>query len=181
MRCPHYPSGLLKQAVRSASRLSPEDYSTFLQGIQTINSARLPLLIKGVSPVEFSLMYCVDAACEPVSVARAAQELGVAMPTVSRALRTLESAQLIERRNDSADRRSVIIVLTDKGRELLQRNILRITDAADRIIERFSDEELSTMVRLQAKLAQGVSEIMAELSQERPLTQKGEDSTPCLK
>ena len=176
VHCTHYTGGLLqKQAERSMSRLSPEDYSAFLRSLQTINSMRLSLLIEGVTPAEFSLLYCAAESAQPVSVAQAAKQLGVSMPAVSRALKTLEGAQLIGRRTDEADRRSVLIELTDEGRELVKRNLSRITSAADRIIGRFSDEELSTMVRLQEKLAQGVSEIMAELSQERPRTQKGEN------
>ena len=177
VHCPHYTGGLLqKQAERSMSRLSPEDYSAFLRSLQTINSMRLSLLIEGVTPAEFSLLYCAAESAQPVSVAQAAKQLGVSMPAVSRALKTLEGARLIGRRTDEADRRSVLIELTDEGRELVKRNLSRITSAADRIIGRFSDEELSTMVRLQEKLAQGVSEIMAELSQERPHTQKGENT-----
>lgn len=176
VHCPHYTGELLqKQAERSMSRLSPEDYSAFLRSIQTINSMRMSLLIEGVTPAEFSLLYCAGESAQPVSVAQAAKRLGVSMPAVSRALKTLEGAQLIGRRTDTADRRSVLIELTEKGRGLLQGNLSRITNAADRIIGRFSDEELSTMVRLQEKLAQGISEIMAELSQERPHMQKGEN------
>ena len=98
------------------------------------------------------------------------------MPAVSRALRTLEQGQLIERRTDTADRRSVLIFLTEKGRRLLEDNLERIADAMDRIAGRFSDEELSMVVKLQEKLAQGISEIVAELSAERPYSQKGEHS-----
>lgn len=177
MLCPQCSGGLLqKQAERSLRRLSAEDYSTFLRSIQTINSMRLSLLIEGVTPAEFSLLYCAGESEVTVSVAQAARQLGVSMPAVSRALRTLEQGQLIERRTDTADRRSVLIFLTEKGRRLLEDNLERIADAMDRIAGRFSDEELSMVVKLQEKLAQGISEIVAELSAERPYSQKGEHS-----
>lgn len=50
-----------------------------------------------------------------------AAELDIAQPTVSDALSPLETRGLVLRRRDPVDRRSVVVTLSDAGRELGQR------------------------------------------------------------
>lgn len=178
MDAPHSPFELLqKYAKQSMGRLSAEDYRMFLKNMQTISNMRLPLLLENITPAEFSLMCCVGEADAPVTVAQAANHMGVSMPAVSRLLRTLESDGLIERKTDKNDRRSVQILLTEKGRELTQRNLTLLGQTVDRVTSCFSDEELSMLIRAQEKLAKGIAEVMAELSASSGQTQKGEDSS----
>lgn len=178
MEYPRSPFGLLqKYAKHSICRLSAEDYKTFLKNMQTINSMRLPLLLEDITPAEFSLMCFVGEAESPVTVAQAANHMGVSMPAVSRLLKTLESDGLIARKTDENDRRSVQILLTEKGRELTQRNLVLLGQMVDRVTSCFSDEELSMLIRAHEKLAKGIAEVMAELSASSGQTQKGEDSS----
>lgn len=178
MDCSFSPFGLLqKYAKDSMGRLSEEDYKMFLKNMQLINNMRLPLLLQEITPAEFSLMCCVGEAESPISVAQTANSMGVSMPAVSRLLRTLEADGLIERRTDTNDRRSVLILLTEKGKELMKNNLLQLGHIVDRVTSCFSDEELSIFIHAQEKLAISIAEVMTELAAASGQTQKGEDSS----
>jgi len=78
---------------------------------------------------------------QPLSNGELAGWMGIAAPTMSRMIDTLESKKLIERHADPSDRRAQIIHLTAQGK----REIAKIRKAArERLtarVERFSDSQ----------------------------------------
>ncbi len=144
-------------------RLSAEDYARFLKSIQRMSSLNLLPFTEDVTVAEFSLIYTAEAAAgknggKPVSVAEAAAMLSVSVPAVSRTLKSLESKRLVERHSDDRDRRSVKLVVTEKGSEVLKRNVCCLSALLERVLSHFSDEELVTMVDLHCKLTEAFAE-----------------------
>ncbi|GAB3879861.1 MarR family winged helix-turn-helix transcriptional regulator [Terrabacter terrigena] len=71
---------------------------------------------------------------------------------VTKRLDRLEGAGLVTRRVCDGDRRSRIVVLTDKGRELIDRAAPEHFANEARLLEPLTDSERATMARLLAKL-----------------------------
>jgi DNA-binding MarR family transcriptional regulator len=78
---------------------------------------------EGLSLAQFQLLYAFAdrGGAESLSVGALAEAAGVAQPTATRMLDALERAEAIERRPSKADRRSVAVHLTPKGRRALNR------------------------------------------------------------
>jgi len=99
-----------------------------------------PLLARhGVTPARFDLLYCihqerVDAVWQS-SIRRA---LGVARPTVSRMVRSLEKLGLLVREVDWRDTRQRRLALSVAGRKVVRRVLRRLvrSDVVDRCVRR---------------------------------------------
>jgi DNA-binding MarR family transcriptional regulator len=71
---------------------------------------------------------------------------------VSKRLDRLEGAGLVERRVSTGDRRSRIVALTDKGRELIDRAAPEHFANEARLLEPLTPGERATLARLLGKL-----------------------------
>ncbi len=71
---------------------------------------------------------------------------------VSKRLDRLEGAGLVERRVSSGDRRSRIVALTEKGRELIDRAAPEHFANEARLLEPLTSSERETLARLLGKL-----------------------------
>lgn len=148
-------------------RLSGENYERFLKSIQTMGGINPAQFLQGLTAAEFSLLYTADEytlknSGSSISVAEAANNLMVSVPAVSRTLKSLQQKQYIERRTDEKDKRSIRIVVTEKGRSVLKENVCGYFGIIDRILNRFTDEELTMMVELHCKFARELSEESAK-------------------
>ena len=56
---------------------------------------------------------------QPQSQSQLGAELGLAPPSITRLVDRLEARELIARQRDEADRRKVVVTLTDEGRQLV--------------------------------------------------------------
>lgn len=82
----------------------------------------------------------------PVGVLAA--RLGVEVPTAVRTVTRMEAAGLVRREADPADRRRVIVRLTDRGRDL-ERVVPRIlADVTEQATAGMSDDERDQLLRL---------------------------------
>jgi DNA-binding MarR family transcriptional regulator len=82
----------------------------------------------------------------PVGVLAA--RIGVEVPTAVRTVTRMEAAGLVRREADPADRRRVIVRLTDRGREL-ERVVPRIlADVTEQATAGMSDDERDQLLRL---------------------------------
>ena len=77
-------------------------------------------------------------------------------PTVSVSLQKLEREGYVSRRPDEYDLRATRVYLTEKGRELDERNKRIIREQEDRITSCLSDEESETLVRILMKLKENL-------------------------
>jgi len=75
---------------------------------------------------------------------------------VTKRLDRLEGAGLVERRVSDGDRRSRIVVLTEKGRELIDRAAPEHFANEARLLEPLSAGERATLARLLGKLAESL-------------------------
>lgn len=143
-------------------RLSGEEYERFLKSMQLMSGVNLSAFVEGVTIAELSLIYAAEEYAaqngSPISVAEAAKMLKVSIPAVSRTLKSIEQKQLIRRETDEKDRRSVKLVVTEKGRDTMKKNVRSCLEVVNRVMERFSDEELSMMVNLHCKLTRALAE-----------------------
>lgn len=144
-------------------RLSAEDYAKLMKSVHLANNISLMAFVKGMTLAEMSLVYTVSEYARnnngaSISVAEAASTLNVSVPAVSRTLKSLEQKQFVLRRIDDNDRRSVRLSVTPDGEKLLRENILCCKRVFDRIMEQFSDDELSQVVRLHCKFSEALAE-----------------------
>lgn len=64
---------------------------------------------------QLGVMILCRSTSDPQTVRGMAAELKVSKPAITRAVDKLEAAKLVVRKNDPADRRSVLMSLTDRG------------------------------------------------------------------
>jgi MarR family transcriptional regulator for hemolysin len=77
-----------------------------------------------------------------------AEALDIQGPSLVRLLDNLEREGLVERREDAADRRAKILVMTPAGR-LVYQQVVAVTDAiAERLLEGADEAELNAVRRL---------------------------------
>ena len=79
-------------------------------------------------------------------------------PTVSVALRQMEEAGLVSRRPDHGDQRQVIVVLTEKGRELDRRQQEKFHEAEELFARGLTDDEYQRLKALLLHMRQNVLE-----------------------
>ena len=108
---------------------------------------------------QFKALFLLDGS-GPVTVSRFAEAVGTKLPAASVFVDRLEQGGLVVRREDCADRRRVVIELTEKARRMVERlrgNRERVLAA----IERLSPEA-------QEALATGMEALAEALEREGP-------------
>ncbi len=90
---------------------------------------------------------------EPIRPTELAEILGIDLSAVSRQVRDLVQASLVERTPDAADQRACRLRLTDDGRALLGQVRQARQDAFRELLEAWSDSDQRTLARLVARLA----------------------------
>ncbi|GAB6156587.1 MarR family transcriptional regulator [Desulfosporosinus burensis] len=106
----------------------------------------------GITPAQFYVMSVVWEK-DGVKFKDLAKSLEMDGSTLTSILDRLERQDLVERRDDPEDRRSLLVFLKDKAKQ----NILEITCLAEtlnqEIKERFTDEEFATFEKVLEKLS----------------------------
>ncbi|XXX97384.1 MarR family transcriptional regulator [Sorangium sp. So ce204] len=97
----------------------------------------------------------------PIGVVELSNRAGRDYTTVSRQVAKLESLGLIERRPSPADRRIHEAVITDEGRQMTDALDAARQRLAAPILARWSEEDLSDLVRLMRRFA---DDLMAQSS-----------------
>jgi DNA-binding MarR family transcriptional regulator len=116
-----------------------------------------------------------------LSTGELAVELGISAPAVTQLTNRLIKKRLIERRSAPADRRSVMVVLTPKGKRAIDRfrdkrgDVLRV--ALDRLTESERAEVMVSLVRMLAAIEGPTGR--AALGERRASNENGRDAR-CL-
>lgn len=99
--------------------------------------------------------------CErgPLRMGDLADVLAVAESTASRTVDRLVDTALVARRSDPADRRTVLVEPTLRGRRLLARARRRRSAQMGRVLRGLSASERAELVRLMQKIASVAAEI----------------------
>jgi DNA-binding MarR family transcriptional regulator len=81
-----------------------------------------------------------------------AERVGVASPTVSKLIRSMEQKGFVERTPDGQDGRASIIRLTEEGRRVAAAMDLERLEALEQLLSGWTDDELERFVTMFARL-----------------------------
>ncbi len=95
---------------------------------------------EGLHPSQLKLLMSMHHA--PVSPTELAERMEVSMPTISKTLDVLERRGLVERAADEADRRRVVLTMTQDGRSTLSRVLSRGIEQLSESLSSATPEEL---------------------------------------
>ncbi len=109
----------------------------------------------GLTISQYRLLLAV-AGSPAVRSGELADRAGVSAPTATRMLSGLERAGIIRRAASAADRRSVSITLTAKGRRLLREKEARVSEKRRALYESLTPAERAQARRLLRRLADGL-------------------------
>ncbi len=102
----------------------------------------------GITPAQARVLRIVASAPEPLRMADLAERLDVVPRSATTMIDALESAGLVERRPDPADRRSVRLGVTEPGRRLLDRLRARREAKAEELFGRLTGAEQKGLARM---------------------------------
>ena len=83
----------------------------------------------------------------PLSLSRLAAAEQVSLPSASRLVRELERAGLVRRSADPSDARAIVLAVTARGRDLMQRGRARRVEALEAAATRLAPAERAALVR----------------------------------
>ena len=106
----------------------------------------------GITPAQARVLRIVASAPEPLRMADLAERLDVVPRSATTMIDALESAGLVERRPDPADRRSVRLGVTESGRGLLDRLRARREAKAEELFGRLTAAEQEELARILARV-----------------------------
>ena len=81
----------------------------------------------------------------PLRVSEVAQRLGVDLSVASRQIASLAAEGYVERREDDRDRRAHMVAVTATGRRVLRESHRRMVAAFTRVLEDWSDADVSAL------------------------------------
>jgi len=87
-----------------------------------------------------------------ITVNRLAKDMDMSMPLASRMLKNLETRGLIKRVTDEHCRRNTLIIISEKGNELFQKNSKVVMRYIDKVLSVFTDEEIETLISIKKKM-----------------------------
>ena len=115
-------------------------YFGFKRAFQaTLKVNRLLLDRHGITPARFDLLYCIhQTQLDKVRQSTVRKALGVARPTVSRMVRSLEKLGLVARHVDYDDARQKRLRLSVAGKKIVRRVLRKLvrSDVVDRCVRR---------------------------------------------
>jgi DNA-binding MarR family transcriptional regulator len=95
----------------------------------------------------------------PLALGRLAEAAGVAAPTVTRMIDSLEAEGLVQRSRSPSDRRAIMLQLTDRGRQRMHAKRRFLAHRRKRLYERLDPAERAGAARLLAHLAELLGEL----------------------
>lgn len=118
--------------------------------------------IAGCKPSEIRVLFCIKKGISSdtpvIKVSEISKLLQVTSPTVTQLLKGLETNGLIERHNDSTDRRAVGITLTKKGEMVTQRAMDAFHASLHGLIDYLGEEQSEQLADLLLKVSRYYNE-----------------------
>lgn len=145
-------------------RAERQEFFNIMDSFRKLNiSSMLPEISHG----EFGILKMIECCSRHsqsgengVKISYIVKEMCVPPPAVSRALRSLESKAMVERKVDPSDRRNTFVMLTAKGRETLTEVENIMEDFSDAVVGNLGDETMQKLNRyLRALLETSKTEI----------------------
>ena len=94
-----------------------------------------------------------------LNVGRLAEAAGVAAPTATRMLDSLERADIVARRPCAGDRRAVTVSLTRKGGRLVAAKREAVEEQRHALYDTLDEHERAQVERLLRRLAEAIDEV----------------------
>jgi len=126
-----------------------------------------------IEPAQHYLLHMVCSAGR-VRLSELAAQVQLDLSTVSRHARALEAAGYLERTADPADRRSVVLSLTDAGRKVLDDTFARRRAILDAALQDWSADDVGTLRQLLDRLASGLERQALGATEPRHVTTGGD-------
>jgi DNA-binding MarR family transcriptional regulator len=109
-----------------------------------------------------ALLYKLHIYGDSLRVTDLADLLGVDAPTVTRKIQQLEREQLVSRRPDPDDGRATRIMVTEAGRQALERLLQARHEWYGRLLAGWDDEELAAFASLLGKFSSALERDLEE-------------------
>ncbi len=149
------------------------EYIQFISKEFMSKKLNISAILEGMSPMEYGLAcsflkYEKDEG-EHVTVSVLAKEMEISVSQVSRMLKNMEERGLISRVTDEACRRNTFVVISDKGRELHEKNRKNFSYFAKKVLEKFSQDEIQHMMNMQKRFFDAVQTEISKIKNEKTL------------
>lgn len=134
--------------------MTSKEISDFIELFMLRKRPSIALLFDAISPSEFFILATVDKHEKDnqgahITVNKLASVLGVSVPAVSRSLKNLEKRSLLNRVTDTDCRRNTMVILEPAGVEMMEKSREVLYKFAEKVMNRFTKEELNTLVEYQ--------------------------------
>ena len=107
--------------------------------------------LRGLSRGEMGILVYLMHLKDGVSAGELSKSLNLTTGRIASTLKTLEKKMCIERREDAADRRKVLVYITPSGKEIIQNKKKEVLAHLTKNLEKFSIEEAEQFVQLMKK------------------------------
>lgn len=146
--------------------LTDQEYA-IMQAMDRMKKIRIYELHPDIAPAEGQLLTIVALREEGISVSALARELDMPMPAVSRMMRHMEDRGLIERRILPQDRRSILVTVTQKGKEEADDFMERLHGFFQKLLQGMDPQEfdhlMATWNRMMDRMEAALRDQIAEL------------------
>ena len=136
-----------------------DSYYYFRLGLNLYEKVTLPVREKyGLSYMEFVVLLFIANNSEYKKASDIVEILGIAKSHVSETLNTLEEKGLIERKRDTQDKRSSILEVRERAKDIIEEGRRAQKEYHDLVFGSLSDDELKELGRLQKIIENNIKE-----------------------
>ena len=118
--------------------------------------------------IDLTLILVYSSETGSLRMGQLASALGVALSTATGTVDRLVEQGLLTRHEDPEDRRSVVVSLTERGRDTIERPHLTNLTRTAAVLERLSTEDLRTVARALAAVREALQAVLGEADSARP-------------
>jgi len=126
--------------------------------------------IAGCTPSEIRVLICIKKSgahlLQPMTVSEISKRLLVTPPSITQILNTLESRGLIERHIDRADRRVIMVTLTERGEQVTRQAEEAFSAVMKGLIDYLGEDQSNQLADLLFKAFRYFSENEAHMNDE---------------
>ena len=136
-----------------------DSYYYFRLGLNLYEKVTLSVREKyGLSYMEFVVLLFIANNSEYKKASDIVEILGIAKSHVSETLNTLEEKGLVERKRDTQDKRSSILEVMERAKDIIEEGKRAQKEYHDLVFGSLSDDELKELGRLQKIIEKNIKE-----------------------
>ena len=136
-----------------------DSYYYFRLGLNLYEKVTLSVREKyGLSYMEFVVLLFIANNSEYKKASDIVEILGIAKSHVSETLNTLEEKGLVERKRDTQDKRSSILEVRERAKDIIEEGRRAQKEYHDLVFGSLSDDELKELGRLQKIIENNIKE-----------------------